>query len=85
MSETRVVVSGASGLIGGALTRSLRSDGIRVVHLVRRAPRTPDEVEWLTGAPLHPDVLAGAAAIVNLNGASIARLPWGPQIGRAHV
>ncbi|MEQ6896723.1 TIGR01777 family oxidoreductase [Microbacterium sp. KR10-403] len=73
----RVVVAGASGLIGHALVASLRADGIAVTRLVRRAPRTPDEVEWLTAAdPLNPDVLAGADAVVGLNGASIGRLPW---------
>ncbi|PKI92986.1 TIGR01777 family protein [Actinomycetales bacterium SN12] len=79
MNDSRIVVSGASGLIGRALTRSLRADGIRVVHLVRRPARSSDEVEWLTGRRLDPDVLAGAAAVVNLNGASIGRLPWGPR------
>lgn len=82
MNDSRVIISGASGLIGGALTRSLRADGIRVVHLVRRPSRSADEVEWLTGTKLDPAVLAGAAAVVNLNGASIGRLPWGPRYRR---
>ncbi|QBE48166.1 TIGR01777 family oxidoreductase [Leucobacter triazinivorans] len=77
MSSRRVVIAGASGLIGGALTWSLQSDGFDVVHLVRRRPRTAHEVEWLTGSrPLDPVVLAGADAVVCLNGASIGRLPW---------
>jgi uncharacterized protein (TIGR01777 family) len=82
MSDSRVVISGASGLIGSALTASLRADGIRVVHLVRRPARHADAVEWLTGHPFDPDVLGGAAAVVNLNGASIGRLPWGPRYRR---
>ncbi|MEV7630794.1 TIGR01777 family oxidoreductase [Microbacterium sp. NPDC089318] len=83
MSGGRVVISGASGLIGSALTRSLRSDGIRVVQLVRRPARHADEIEWLTGRPLDPGSLDGAAAVINLNGASISRLPWGPSYRRA--
>ncbi|WP_313356344.1 TIGR01777 family oxidoreductase [Microbacterium sp.] len=82
MNDSRIVISGASGLIGGELTRSLRADGIRVVHLVRRPARSGDEVEWLTDGPLDPDVLAGATAVVNLNGASIGRLPWGARYRR---
>ena len=75
----RVVVSGASGLIGSALVASLRDDGVEVIRLVRRPPQGPDEVEWLTRAqPLPPDVLAGADAVVNLNGASTGRFPWTP-------
>jgi len=73
----RVVVAGASGLIGSALVADLRRDGAEVIRLVRRAPRAADEVEWLTdGAPLNPDVLAGADVVVGLNGASIGRFPW---------
>lgn len=74
------MVAGASGLIGSALVRSLRADGIEVTRLVRRAPASPDEVEWLTdAAPLDPGVLAGAEAVVGLNGASIGRFPWTPK------
>lgn len=75
----RVVVAGASGLIGGALVESLRADGVAVTRLVRRPPRSPDEVEWLTtDRPLDPTVLDGADAVIGLNGASIGRFPWTP-------
>jgi uncharacterized protein (TIGR01777 family) len=36
----KVAVTGSSGLIGTALTASLRADGHQVVRLVRRSPRT---------------------------------------------
>jgi hypothetical protein len=73
----RVVVAGASGLIGGALVDSLRADGVEVTTLVRRPAESAHEVEWLTGhEPLDPAVLDGAAAVVGLNGASIGRFPW---------
>ncbi|MDD7930322.1 TIGR01777 family oxidoreductase [Microbacterium thalli] len=73
----RVVVAGASGLIGRALVDSLRADGIAVTRLVRRPAAAPDEVQWSPGErPLDPDVLAGARAVVGLNGASIGRFPW---------
>lgn len=73
----RVVVAGASGLVGGALVESLRADGFTVTTLVRRPAEAADEVEWLTTAePLDPAVLAGADAVVGLNGASIGRFPW---------
>ena len=76
----RVVVSGASGLLGSALVDSLRADGVSVTTLVRRPATGADEVEWLRDStPLDPDVLAGADAVVGLNGASIGRLPWTPQ------
>ncbi|MGJ0388331.1 TIGR01777 family oxidoreductase [Microbacterium sp. CGR1] len=73
----RIVISGASGLIGTALASSLRADGVEVTTLVRRTPRVPSEVEWSPGErELDPDVLAGADAVVSLSGASVGRLPW---------
>jgi uncharacterized protein len=75
----RVVVAGASGLIGSALVDALRADGAEVTRLVRHEPTAPDEVRWLSDtAPLDPAVLAGADAVVCLNGASIGRFPWTP-------
>lgn len=77
MTVSRIVVSGSSGLIGSALVRSLQADGIEVARLVRHPPRSRAEIAWRPGErPLDPAVLEGAAAVVNLNGASIGRLPW---------
>lgn len=78
MPDTRhVVVAGASGLIGSALVDSLRADGVEVTTLVRHPASAPGEVPWLAGPePLDPAVLAGADAVVSLNGASIGRFPW---------
>ncbi len=70
-------MAGASGLIGSALVDDLRTDGVAVTTLVRHPPTRPDEVQWLAeDSPLDPDVLAGADAVVGLNGASIGRFPW---------
>lgn len=83
MPETparRVVIAGASGLIGSALVDSLRADGVEVTSLVRHEPSAPHERQWLQdAAPLDPDVIAGADAVVCLNGASIGRFPWTPS------
>lgn len=83
MPETparRVVIAGASGLIGSALVESLRADGVEVTSLVRHEPSAPHERQWLQdAAPLDPDVIAGADAVVCLNGASIGRFPWTPS------
>ena len=76
MSQGNVVISGSSGLVGSALVRSLRADDVGVTRLVRHEPRAEDEVRWDPEQPLDPAVLAGATAVVNLNGASIGRLPW---------
>lgn len=75
-SSDSIVISGSSGLVGGALVRSLRADGFDVVRLVRHEPRASDEVRWDPERGLDSALLAGASAVVNLNGASIGRLPW---------
>lgn len=73
----RIVIGGASGMIGRSLTRHLESRGDEVVRLVRRAPTSSAEVRWDPGAgELDASVLAGADAVVNLSGASLSRLPW---------
>ena len=78
--KRRIVISGASGLIGSALSASLRADGVDVTTLVRRTPRDENEVQWSPGRnDLAPDVLAGADAVVALGGASVGQLPWTPR------
>jgi len=73
----RIVIGGASGLIGSALGARLAARGDDVVRLVRRPAQAADEASWDPGAGvLDPAVLRGADAVVNLSGASIARLPW---------
>lgn len=68
----RVVISGASGLIGTALSESLREDGHTVIALVRREVHGTDESSWSPDEHrIDQDVVASADAIVNLAGASI--------------
>ena len=73
----RVLVSGASGLIGTELTRQLEVAGHTVLRLVRRPPRSRSEVRWDPATlTLDPAVFDGVDAVINLSGASIGRLPW---------
>lgn len=75
--KPRIVISGGSGLIGGALITALRQRGYDITQLVRRSPTSGDEVQWNPGAaPLDPKILDGAAAVIALGGASVGRLPW---------
>lgn len=83
MVHSRIAVSGASGLIGSALVRSLRADGHEVVRLVRRPARTGDEVEWDPGRA-YVDVagLVGCDAVVHLAGAGVGDHRWTPEYKR---
>ena len=67
------MISGASGLLGTALTRTLRSEGHETIALVRRSPRE-NEVQWNPRQPLDPAKLAGCDAVVHLAGKNIAGL-----------
>lgn len=73
----RIVMAGASGLIGTSMSATFREAGHDVVSLVRRDPGTPAEVRWNPAAgELDPQALAGAGAVVNLSGAGIGDRPW---------
>lgn len=66
-----VAVTGASGLVGTALTALLTTGGHRVIRLVRRSAQRPDEREWRPDDP-DPTLLSDVDAVVHLAGASIA-------------
>lgn len=79
----RVVVAGGTGFIGSALVETLRRDGHEVVVLTRRAGLSlPEGVRaeaWDARTPgPWRRVLAGADAVVNLAGESIAARRWTP-------
>jgi uncharacterized protein len=77
MQRSRIAVAGASGLIGAALVGSLTADGHEVVRLVRRPPRTRDEVRWdPEGGSVDAAGLDGCDAVVNLAGAGVGDHRW---------
>ena len=73
----RIAVTGSSGLIGTALTASLRADGHQVVRLVRRPPHANDEIRWDPRAADAGDpALDGVDACVHLAGAGVGDHRW---------
>lgn len=74
----RVVVAGASGLIGRALAAALARRGDEVVRLVRREPGA-GEAHWdPTAGTVDRAALDGAGALVDLAGAGIGDRRWSP-------
>src|SRR3954447_20203768 len=68
----KVLVTGASGLVGSALVSSLEADGHDVVRLVRRAPKDSRERKWdPTGEP-DPSLVDGSDAVVHLAAETIS-------------
>ena len=82
MSQTqsqpqRVAITGASGLIGTALSAFLRDRGDEVLHLVRREPQTDHEIAWDPASRrLDPGHLSGLTAVVHLAGAGVGDHRW---------
>lgn len=73
----RIIIAGASGLLGTAISRSLKSAGHDVGALVRRPPGAPSEFQWDPAAGTIDDrALKGADAVINLSGAGIGDRPW---------
>jgi uncharacterized protein len=73
----RIVVGGASGLIGTALRDSLTTDGHEVQRLVRREARAPDEIAWdPTRGEIDAEALKAADGVVNLAGAGLGDRRW---------
>jgi uncharacterized protein (TIGR01777 family) len=77
VANSVIAIAGSSGLIGSALTSTLRASDHRVLRIVRRAPSNPDELFW------NPDIgefdasaLRGTDAVVNLCGISIGGKRW---------
>ena len=70
-------MTGASGLIGTALTESLRGDEHEVIRLVRREPTKNDEVRWDPKAgEVDLGGLTGVDTIIHLAGAGVADHRW---------
>jgi len=73
----RVLISGASGLIGTELQKQLLAQGHTPVVLVRRPATKPNELEWNPSqGQLDASALEDIDAIVNLAGATTGKLPW---------
>jgi uncharacterized protein (TIGR01777 family) len=75
-----IAVTGASGLIGTALTRSLAAQGHRVLRLVRSAGGGTDTVRWDPAAgTIDAAGLEGVDAVIHLAGEGIGEKRWSAE------
>jgi uncharacterized protein (TIGR01777 family) len=68
---SRVLISGASGLIGSKLVPSLEAHGCQVTRLVRQPPRDLHELQWDATQSIAPELVSGFDAVIHLSGESV--------------
>jgi uncharacterized protein (TIGR01777 family) len=75
----RILLSGASGMLGTAVRQMLAGRGADLLQLVRRAPAAPGQMRWdPSTSPSNADTeqLEGLEAAIHLGGASVAAHRW---------
>jgi uncharacterized protein (TIGR01777 family) len=74
----KILITGASGLVGTAATNGLRAEGHTVVHFVRPGREAAaGDVRWdPSAATMDLAAMEGADAVIHLCGASIADGRW---------
>ena len=80
----KIAITGASGLIGRALTTSLIAEGHQVIPVIRRPnPATPDAIEWNPAAgTIQASKFEGVDGVVHLAGAGIGDKRWSESYKR---
>lgn len=77
MSSRTIAITGASGLIGTALTAHLTAKGDRVLPFTRSGSAGPNAISWdPVKGTIEADKLAGVDAVVHLAGAGIGDKRW---------
>ncbi len=73
----RILISGASGFIGSALSAFLSTAGHSVIKLVRRPPAHPDERFWNPETQeLSPEVFKDIDVVIHLGGENLLAKRW---------
>lgn len=73
----KILITGASGLIGTALQKSFEEKGHKMLLASRREPQDADHVRWDSETGFaEPEKLEGIDAVVHLAGESVSGLRW---------
>lgn len=73
----RVLITGASGLIGSALQKRFAGKGWETLLATRHEPKAPNEIQWsIEDGFVDPERLEGLDAVVHLAGESVNGLRW---------
>jgi uncharacterized protein (TIGR01777 family) len=78
-----ILIAGASGFVGTALSAFLSTAGHTVIHLVRRESRNVLERSWNPAkGELSKDTFDGVDVVINLAGSNIAASRWNESVKR---
>src|SRR4051812_19142482 len=73
----KVLITGASGLIGTALRRSFEEKGYELLLASREEPKDKKYIQWsVDDGFAEPEKLEGIDAVVHLAGESVNGLRW---------
>ncbi|HEY8561893.1 MAG TPA: TIGR01777 family oxidoreductase [Pyrinomonadaceae bacterium] len=78
----KILISGASGLIGSHLIPTLEAKGHEIFKLVRKTPRAANEIQWDAKKGFSETAqakLENFDAVVHLAGDNIASENWSPE------
>lgn len=80
----KILITGATGLIGTALNSYLTANGHSIYVVVRRPPQSTNEIQWDPAAKqIDRAKIDGMDAAVHLSGESIAAGRWTPERKKA--
>jgi uncharacterized protein (TIGR01777 family) len=82
VAVVEIAITGSTGLIGQALVRALRDEGLSAIRLVRRRAIADDEVRWDPFGDVDTDALEGVDAVVHLAGAGLGDRRWSESYRR---
>lgn len=73
----RILICGASGLIGKALTKTLEAKGCELLLAGRKEPQDERQTKWtIEDGFAEPERLEGLDAVIHLAGESVSALRW---------
>jgi NAD dependent epimerase/dehydratase family enzyme len=73
----RVLITGATGLVGTALQKSFTEKGYEMLLATRSEPRDKNWIQWsIDEGFAEPERLEGIDAVVHLAGESVSGLRW---------
>src|ERR1700758_2221607 len=74
----KVLLSGASRMLGSALGETLQEGGAEIIQLVRRAPMHSSQMRWEPKKELsgQQKSFEGLAAAIHLSGANVSAHRW---------